>query len=447
MLKSPRLDSALRWLERLLRERFGHNFLLLNTDRGLEMRLHGRDGSIIFDTECVSFSTPSVDIPFTIWDASKEGWLAVLGTTLPAPGVDNLSLPLIEPVNEDFIIHYDLLGLAYWMLCRVEEIGKTDLDQHDRFPGLSSHAYINGYLDRPIVDEWFHILGQVIQRKFRGLKLASNKFSMQVSHDVDRPSRYGFASTKNLVRRIIGDAVRGNIASAISGPLIRYSYSEALHPLDTFNTFDWLMDQSDLLGLTSSFNFIAGSTSPLDGEYDIGHPSIRRLLRKIHMRGHEIGLHPSYNTFNNANRLRQEAERLVKVCSEEGINQLRWGGRMHYLRWSHPDTLKSLANADIDYDGTLTFPDQAGFRCGTCFEYPAFDPVEGQEIGIRIRPLIVMEGTVLSKLYMGADKTQAFEIMKDLKEKCRAVGGTFSLLWHNSELQGNTDLYVNVLAS
>ena len=67
----------------------------------------------------------------------------------------------------------------------------------------SSHAYINGYLDRPIVDEWFDILGQVIQRKFLGLKLASNKFSMQVSHDVDRPSRYGFINTKNLVRRMI----------------------------------------------------------------------------------------------------------------------------------------------------------------------------------------------------------------------------------------------------
>ena len=48
---------------------------------------------------------------------------------------------------------------------------------------------------------------------------------------------------------------------------------------------------------------------------------------------------------------------------------------------------------------------------------------------------------------MGADKKRAFEIMTDLKEKCRSVGGTFTLLWHNSELQGNTDLYVNVLSA
>jgi hypothetical protein len=52
---------------------------------------------------------------------------------------------------------------------RVEEIGRTDLDNHERFPATSSHAFKHGYLDRPVVDEWLHLLGQVIQRQWPGV--------------------------------------------------------------------------------------------------------------------------------------------------------------------------------------------------------------------------------------------------------------------------------------
>jgi hypothetical protein len=63
------------------------------------------------------------------------------------------------------------------MLARVEEIGRMDLDNHGRFPATASHAFQHGYLDRPVVDEWLHLLGQVIKRQWPGLhwKLMSHK--------------------------------------------------------------------------------------------------------------------------------------------------------------------------------------------------------------------------------------------------------------------------------
>jgi len=157
------------------------------------------------------------------------------------------------------------------------------------------------------------------------------------------------------------------------------------------------------------------------------------VMRRISARGHEIGLHPSYKTFQEPELLRQEANRLRKICDEEGIEQSLWGGRMHYLRWEQPTTLRAWADAGMNYDSTMGYADRPGFRCGTCFEYPAFDPVTMESLDLRVRPLIAMDATILSPQYLGLEKIEAIEKIKYLKYLCEELGGQFVLLWHNSQ--------------
>ena len=102
------------------------------------------------------------------------------------------------------VIHYDILGLTYWMLNRLEEFDCSSLDSHGRFPATSSHAYKYGYLERPIIDEWMHILGQVIQRQWPKINLKVHNFCLQVSHDVDRPFRYLFLPCMDLMKQRSG---------------------------------------------------------------------------------------------------------------------------------------------------------------------------------------------------------------------------------------------------
>lgn len=107
---------------------------------------------------------------------------------------------------------------------------------------------------------------------------------------------------------------------------------------------------------------------------------------------------------------------------------------MHYLRWEQPTTMYGWEMASMDYDSTLGYADRPGFRCGTCFEYPAFDPVANETLNLRIRPLVVMECSVILDKYLGLGTTDAAatNILK-IKNKCAAVGGSFTLLWHNSQ--------------
>jgi hypothetical protein len=446
-LTFPITESALRWLEVLLSECFGHTWTLARFEDGLRLKIAGTEGNFVFDSLCQGFTGANSDMPCTQWTAEREGWHSVLGKPLPAPGIKKLPSPLIEQRGADFYIHYDILGLTYWMLARVEEIGRTDLDNHGRFPATSSHAFKHGYLERPVVDEWMHLFGQVIQRQWPSLALKVHTYSIKVSHDVDRPTRYGFASSINLIRRMVGDVSRGNVGRAILAPWIRFNTKKQLHPADPFNTFDWLMDQSEAHGLVSAFYFICNKTSNIDGEYDISHPAMRNLLKRIHKRGHEIGLHPSYNTYLDPQELTAEAQRLYHVCAEETVKQDSWGGRMHYLRWQHPITLYAMFEAGMSYDTTFGYADNVGFRCGTCNEYFSFDPVEQRTVKLRIRPLVAMECSLLEKKYMGLSTEETLKKIFELKKVCSIVRGQFTLLWHNSELAKKhlRDIYQAIL--
>jgi hypothetical protein len=429
--------ATLTWLQVILKERFGHEFTIKSDALGsLILSFANTERCITFTSDPTTFNRADSNLPYTNWDAASEGWKSVLGSPLPAPGIASLSIPMITATDKGMHVTYDILGLTYWMLSRQEEVGRADLDEHGRFPAKSSHAYKHGYLERPVVDEWLHILGQVIQQTWPGIELKQHSFNMRVSHDVDEPSRYGFSRVSGLVRAMAGDVIKSrNFKNAMLAPWVRINSRTQLHKADPANTFEWIMNVSEQHGLKSAFYFIFGHTDPRDGDYYLEHPAIRHLMRRIHQRGHEIGLHPSYGTYQKPQLIRQEADRMRKICAEEGIVQIEWGGRMHYLRWEQPTTLRAWADAGMAYDSTLGYADRPGFRCGTCFEYPAFDSMKNQAINLRIRPLVAMDCTVMASCYLDLGVTEAARSkFAELQYSCRAVGGSFTLLWHNSLL-------------
>lgn len=440
--------AILDWLEDLLFERFGQRFVL-SQDKGLiQLSYAGSPYTICIFSDAPTFTRASSDLPCSRWDGAAEGWHMPLAEPLPAPGAAQLPVPLIQKDAAGYSIGYDILGLTYWMLSRQEEVDRNDLDRHGRFAAKSSHAYMHGYLHRPIVDEWLYVLGQVMRRLWPTLPLAKHQFSLRVSHDVDGTSRYAFHSVKRLMRTMVGDVLkRRQFHEAMKAPLIWYQSNDKLRADDPDNTFDWIMDTSERYGLTSAFYFICGRTNPsYDAQYEPDHHTTRELMRRIHARGHEIGLHPSYNTYKNPQAIVSEATRLKRICREENIEQETWGGRMHYLRWSTPTTLYGWQQAEMAYDSSLGYADLPGFRCGTCFEYQAFDPVCGKTVNVRIRPLIVMEVTLIDYLKLGTGDA-AFNRFMQLKNACRAVGGCFTLLWHNAEFDTpqKRSLYTSVL--
>ena len=108
-------------------------------------------------------------------------------------------------------------------------------------------------------------------------------------------------------------------------------------------------------------------------------------------------------------------------------------------------TAKNCDEAGLKYDFTLGFPELIGFRCGTCFRYNMFDAksvrVENQAV-----PLLVMD-TLLHDQYMGLGTTESLSRVEEVVETCSKLGGTFTILWHNSNLASKPlrNIYENII--
>lgn len=259
---------------------------------------------------------------------------------------------------------------------------------------------------------------------------------MQPSHDVDVP----FFLHGRRFTRIIQDALaelairrRAKVIPSLLLGAIKTRFSGYTH--DPYYTFDYIMVQSEKRGLKSTFYFISdNSNGEIDCTYKIDDIEMKKLLQAISTRGHNIGLHASYYSFKDKNRITGEQKRLRDVVEGIGIKQDTWGVRQHYLRFIIPDTFRHQEAAGLDYDATLGYAETPGFRCGTCFEFPVFDLHEKRKLNIVERPLIAMDASLLLSRYTGGERPDILGRFVTYKNICKRYNGAFTLLWHNSHL-------------
>jgi len=331
----------------------------------------------------------------------------------------------------------DIFASVYFMLSRWEEYSNKVRDDHDRFPASASLAYKHGFLGCPIVDEYADLLWNMM--KYLGYKGERKKTSYQMllTHDVDEPFEFIGKSSFLILKNILGDVLkRKDLRSARRKLLSLGLNNENKLRYDNYFTFDYIMDQSEKRDLRSAFYFLPSGSPEQNSRINIDNKLMIDLLRTISQRGHEIGIHGHYDTYDNEEAFIQDVEKLKQLLEADKIDSKVLGGRQHYLRWKMPKTYYNYQNAGLHYDSTLSYADVAGFRCGTCKEFPPFDFINRKQFDIVERPLIAMECSVIDERYMNLGYSEkALQYFKKLKDECRKHNGNFVLLWHNSRLR------------
>ncbi len=377
--------------------------------------------------------------PLPVWDTSR--------TNLNCQLVDNKipviygDLALSEQITcigsqkNALTIPIDIFGSAFFMLSRYEELVKTERDVHDRFPAWASMAFQENFLDRPIVNEYLEILWSSMKRLWPGLERKKRTFTMKVSCDVDHVYQEGIKNPLQQIKTVGGDLVRRKSPVLATKSAINYIASRfGNYSFDPYlSAIDWIMDINERAGNIVAFYFKAGQTNPqFDSSYSLDEPVVRKLLKRIHERGHEIGLHPSYNTYKHEKELTIEADNLQRIFERLQIQQSFLGSRQHYLKWDVNTTPQILENIGIFYDTTLSFADYAGFRCGCCYEFYLFNLKSRDRTSFIERPLLVMECSLLD--YMGMNLEEALNFSNKIKMFCRQYEGIFTILWHNTSV-------------
>lgn len=423
-----------KWLELYFADSMNLKLNINYYLKKIELSLNGTEKKILIKLLPDLYKLEKVENVFW-WNSSNENFEFTINKSLPMIGIKKLPGVFFSENNNHYYINYDVFGMIFRKLNLLEEFNNDNLDQHKRFMSINSHAYRNNYLHRPIIDEWVNILKQVFLRVWPSIKFKINYFNLNLTHDVDEPFQYYFKNNISFIKEMSGDLLKRRNLNIFSNTFKHWINKIRKNSIDPYDNFDWLMDQSEKNNIVSTFYFFTGhSKNKYDPKYDIKDNRIRELLKKIYCRGHKIGLHPSYDAYNSLQKLNEEFQTLKEICELENIQQNHFGSRMHYLRWNHYNSLRYLDKVGLVYDNTLTYAENSGFRLGTCFKFRGFDYRNMKTLKIIVRPLIAMEMTFISNLYLNLDKDEIYNQINKLKIQCKKLNGEFSLLWHNNEV-------------
>jgi len=329
-------------------------------------------------------------------------------------------------IEKDTIIcGLDIFASSFFMLSRWEEVVIVIKDQFGRCSESDMFVVKNNIFKRPIVNEYCDLLLSLLSKLGIKHNVKNRKFEVNITHDIDDLFRY--ASFRNFIKNIAGDIFHRRSIKVLLTTLYKYILFKRGKIKDPFDTFDELMNLSDQFGFKNSFYFKASLESEYDSTYDIFDPRVKEIIKKIQNRGHEVGFHPSKNTFHNFMQFKIEFKRLKSLDTDIK------GGRQHFLLYDMKETLNYWDDIfELEYDSSLGFYDRIGFRCGCCYEYNMFNIIERRILKIKQRPLIVMESAAIVDVLR---KSLPFSMMyKDIIGVIDSVfkyKGKFVFLWHN----------------
>ncbi len=332
-------------------------------------------------------------------------------------------IPVLFPCAGD-VTNDPIAGSAY-LLGLWHETMTTARDEHGRMRDADTLVAQLGAAERPVADVIRLAFGMELER--HGLALERRTFGAAswafcATHDIDydRKWRKGIFYREIMERGLLGRGRLAHLFGAARGAGL------AVSGRDPFRRATARMrEEVEARGGRSTYFFKAGAHGFRDVAYSLTTSFMRAQMRALIEGGFGIGLHPSYFAWDRLDWMHEEHERLQKA-SGQPIDSVR----MHYLRWSHPDTPRLLAREGFRVDSTVGFSASAGFRAGTCMPFALFDTNAMQELELWEVPLIAMESAIFNRL--GASGAVAVDLTRSLMQTCEELGGVFTGLWHNT---------------
>src|SRR3989338_1583381 len=329
--------------------------------------------------------------------------------------------------NGKIIFNIDIVSLSFFLLARQEEMDNKSRDMHKRFD--HSETILKDFIKEPIINNYIRHLEELIIEEFRKQNLpllkkaywpCAEDFAASLTHDVDVLYKYNFIGSLVQAKKILVLFLKLKL---------KLSFSSAYTMIQCIITNKkpyWQMlnvaDFEKKYGFVSSFYLCAKRRHKLDPYYDVRSDEIKNAIRKLHSMGFEIGVHGSYTSYLDFEKLREEKEIL-----EKALNGKVTGNRQHFGRFEAPYTWR-LHNKLFAYDSTVGYINMSGFRASICFPFIAYDALEDKELDLIEVPFTTSDGTLFGP--MNLSKEDAWKDTEKLIDKIRENNGLIVLDWH-----------------
>lgn len=329
----------------------------------------------------------------------------VLGPT--EDGLANVSFKLTGNGYSLISINFDLLANIFFHLTRVEEKDKAR-DMHKRYDSSFSILQKLGGLKNPLINKYLKFFNQILEHVFpilitKELFPQNETFGVVLTHDIDRIKKSGIRTS---ITNIFTKGLEGfqNIG-------------------DTFWNFEKIALFEKAVNTSSAFYFMTETKDRASLRYRIKSSKMKNLLNDLHKSQFEIGLHSSYYC-DSKNKYHKEKQVIEKIIDYEVA-----GNRNHYLRAIFPESWQRLADAGFEYDTTLGYPDEIGYRCGYSGAFDVY--FSDKESSLVEIPLTVMD-SFFGDVPNEDDYQQKMQILENLIFDAEENNGMICALWHQS---------------
>ncbi|MCJ8502102.1 polysaccharide deacetylase family protein [Desulfatitalea alkaliphila] len=318
------------------------------------------------------------------------------------------------------MIDQDIILSSFWLLSRYEECFEIeDRDQHDRYK--FSNSVLAEDLGKSLIHLYLQQLVLWIKEQYKvTIPFRSANLEAVISHDIDIPYHFG------KIRSVLS-AAKARLTSQGMGSsaahLLRYMKVRAGMGKDRNETFDYIMQTQAQRGIKSTWFILLCS----DNLWGLDLDKYAKQLQSIAAAGHEIGLHPGYDSYINTEKRTTE-----KIAIEQMADCTIIGARNHFLRFKIPESYHIVHETGLIYDSTLGFAEREGFRAGFCSPFKPFDPQRRQTIDMLEIPMSIMDGTFRD--YQHLPPPQAEVRIKAMIDHVADIRGSIVFNWHNTFL-------------
>lgn len=316
------------------------------------------------------------------------------------------------------ILGFDIFSAVFYIVSRYEEYGNYIADEHGRFGGKNSGMYQFNVHTKPLVDIWRQKLYDTLKKQYPDFEIPPIYYNELATVDIDRLYLY---KEKGLIK-----SVGGMVKDILSGKF--KNVSKRLNVLlgkenDPHDNLSDIITHYKKQNIELKIFWLLGDKKKYDNNLSSAHSKQIITIQKTSEYA-EIGIHPSYNSYNSIAQIMTEKQRLETLLGKPVS-----ASRQHFLRMQLPQTYQQLLQCGISQDYTMGWHDIVGFRAGTAQAFNWYDIENETETDLQITPFVAMDVTL--KNYMKLNIEQACIILTDLQNEIRKYGGVFCTIAHN----------------
>jgi len=317
---------------------------------------------------------------------------------------------------------FDIFAASFYLMSRYEEYLSHKKDIYGRYAHDNSLAFREGFLQLPLINVWMEDFKNCLQLKFPSLTTHYSPFTFLPTYDIDEAYSYKYKQGWRTMGGLMKSMVNGQWSMVAER--LKVLLGTRKDPFDSFDWMDQLHRQFDLRPIY--FFLISNKTGKYDKNISPSKRPMNHLIRE-HSDRYSIGIHPSWQSGDDPEKLKLEMLRLGHIAGKQ-INS----SRQHYIRFTLPQTYRQLIDLGIESDFSMGYGSINGFRASVTSSFFWYDMEREKQTKLLLYPFCFMEANSFYEQKYSTQK--AFEELKHYFDMVRSVNGTLITIWHNSFL-------------